>query len=88
MIKQTFKDHKGRPKVVLVAVPEDGKVNVSFSMCDYRYDKFNKHLGTQIAYNRAMKGTRKLYPKSVNDNLPQFIDRCKRYYKDKKVQVV
>lgn len=85
-IKEIFKDRKGRPKGVIIAVSDGDEVRIGHSMCDFRHDNFDKHLGTKIAYNRAIKGSKKEIPKTVKKVMPRFYGRCERYFKDKKLK--
>ena len=85
-IKTIFKDEEGRKRGIFLAVPfEDGTVRIGYSVCSVDLDNFNSHFGTQIARNRAFVGINKQPRDIVKNAYPYFLNRCRRYYKDKKV---
>lgn len=48
-------------------------------------DKFDKARGVDIAFSRSEKGSIACIPDSIAQDYVQFADRCKRYFKDKKI---
>lgn len=82
-IRKNNRDKKG----VLIAVKhDDNEVVIGWSLCS-SLDVFDKYFGQQIAYER---GCKRFYdechfediPPSINYQLDEFVDRCKRYFKD------
>ena len=72
---------------------EKDKVVVGFSLCHKKYDQFDKigfkkvpgH-GKHMAAIRAVRWNDAEYidiPPSIHDDLCKFVERCKKYYKDK-----
>lgn len=87
-ITQYVKDKRNQKVGLLFATCDDKKVKIGFSKCDTRYDEFDRDLAIEIAKNRAIKNSEILYhkyniPFLVDDLMVEFIDRCRRYYKDK-----
>lgn len=80
---QHLRENDGTPVATLVGVRRsDGNVYIGYSKCNTNYDTFNKKIGVMIAKGRARPdlNTRPL-PFIVEDRLPEFIDRCERYFK-------
>lgn len=83
--------HKKREKtgILLCEIMDSNfnKVVLGFSLCNYR-DEFDKNMGFNIAKERAYKWQNKnippKIPNSIKKQLLKFIERSKRYYKDKK----
>ena len=67
------------------------RVLVGWSKCKVNVDKFNVEIGKQIAEGRikARLDEREKHelPPSMEDQVKQFVDRCKVYFKTKKVEV-
>lgn len=85
-IKKIVKDRKGNPKGILLAVDMGDHVNIGFSSCKTKYDKFDKDFGTRLARTRAFKGSSKT-SYSIVEEMPKFRDRCRRYFKGKYVAI-
>jgi len=85
-IKNGNKIFTGGKKVgVMVALPIDDKiVRVSWAKCHKRLDKFSE-LGVNIAKDRAVKERYHLVPRSMEKKIRGFVERVKKYYKDKEV---
>lgn len=86
VLRKYIRDEKRRPIGLLIAYVDGNTVRIGFSKCNTKYDTFDKKLANHIALNRAMKGTRKTWddiPFEVRNEIPNFADRCKRYFKDK-----
>ena len=76
-IKQYVRDQHGHPRgLVLAAGPNE----IGWSLC-HKSDKFDKELGEYIAFNRALSGSRKPVPHSIQDDYERMKDRAKRYFK-------
>lgn len=91
-IFEYLKDNKNRKVGILFAENngEDKKVKIGYSKCHQKFDVFNKDIGFDIAKGRARKHSDLLFDKYqvpfiVQRKLPKFIDRCQRYFKDKKL---
>lgn len=89
-IWEYIRDKKNRKVGILYANSDEKNVRISFSKCHTMYDEFDPELGFKIARDRSVKtpeNVPKKYniPFSVQDKLPKFIDRCSRYFKDKKM---
>jgi len=80
---------------VLVGFEENGIIHVGWSKYnDIEEYPFDKEFGKAIAVNRAVAFEDKFkeigfpdpesIPYIVRKELPEFVDRCLRYYKDKK----
>lgn len=87
-IRQYLKDKNNKKVGIILATADDEKVKIGFSKCNTKHDKFDKNRAIDIARIRAENYSDKLYDKyyvpfMVNEVMPEFIDRCMRYYKDK-----
>jgi hypothetical protein len=79
-IVQYVRDKNRIPRGVLVAVKSPEGYNIGYSLCS-KYDRFEKRMALNIAIGRANFGDNSNMPYAISKSLPQFIDRCKRYYK-------
>jgi hypothetical protein len=87
--KATTKKGKRIKKGIMVAFPdaETGIVRFGFSLCCFRQkelpvDEFDLKFGTNLAVDRAMTDDRPLHiPTSMTKDFTNFVDRCKKYYK-------
>jgi hypothetical protein len=91
VLTQHIKDRKGLvATIVAVRLPDDN--NVYFGWSKYHRSKevkpFIKRKGRELAIKRAMKMRPYMVPHIVWDNLPSFVDRAKRYFKECKFQDV
>lgn len=76
------RDRKGNPRGYVVAVANDIAFNVGWSYVNTKAgDRFNKHLGIQIAENRAVIGTNKKIPHDVLPVLNRMVARGSKYFK-------
>lgn len=75
-------------KGMMIAMPiDDDKVRIGWSLCNFAMgDKFGD-LGVSIAIDRAANGSRLVPAASMIKPLEKFIDRARRYYKDRKVHI-
>lgn len=84
MIKQyiyTKRNGSNRKTGVLIGIKdESGDIVIGWSWCA-KDDIFNKELGDNIAYHRAIFGTNKCVPYKLVPHLQPFADRCMRYFK-------
>lgn len=92
-IRQYVKD-KNNQKVGLVLATLDpekqDEVKIGFSKCNTKHDKFDRNRAIEIARIRAKKYSDRIYEKYnvpflVEDVMPEFVERCRRYYKEKKL---
>jgi hypothetical protein len=79
-IVQYVRDKNRIPRGVLVAVKSPEGYNIGYSLCS-KYDRFEKRMALNIAIGRANFVDNSNMPYAISKSLPQFIDRCKRYYK-------
>ena len=79
-IVQYFRDKNRVPRGVIVAVKSPEGYNIGYSLCS-KYDRFEKRMAIKIAIGRANFGDNSSVPYAISKSMPQFIDRCKRYYK-------
>lgn len=87
---ETLREEKGLFKRIirgnrrvgsLVSVKTDDGFTIGFSLCR-KEDKFDKLRSFDIAYNRAIIGTNVDIPKSIRNEVYEFVNRCERYYKN------
>jgi len=85
MIKEFVKNKNGEKIGVLVATSiDDFEVGIGWSKVHTQLDKFNKERGEEIAIGRAIKAKDLIYiPLSFDKKMDDFIERCRKYYKDK-----
>jgi hypothetical protein len=77
--------HKNKiPYGVLVAVKAEDGCRIGYSLCN-KNDRFEKKMALKIAIGRAnfnyVFGKNADMPYAITKALPQFIERCGRYYK-------
>ncbi len=92
MVRQYIRDKKNQKVGLLVGLPDDKneKVLIGFSKCNTKHDKFDRELAIKIAEARAKKYSDQLInkyniPFKVMENLPDFMERCGKYFKDKEM---
>jgi hypothetical protein len=76
---------------VLVGFEENGVINIGWAKCRIDVEDFDKEFGKALAISRAITYTDKFNEAGAPDNvpyivekaLPEFVDRCLRYYQDK-----
>jgi hypothetical protein len=76
------------PVGILLAHTIDEKVFIGFSKCNTKYDKFKKDVGINIAVGKSVELKNKErvdIPYCIKDDLPKFINRCYKYYKDREM---
>ena len=82
-----LRNKKRVPFGVLVAVKNPDGYNIGYSLCS-KYDRFEKKMALKIALGRANYNSTTLnesisvLPYAVAKAVPEFIDRCKKYYKN------
>jgi len=79
------KNGRRQKKGVLIGgkLENEDLICVGFSSCSPR-DQFDRDFGNEVAIERALRfceRTPKKIPFSIQDKLPKFIHRCKRYFK-------
>lgn len=87
-IKQYLKDKNNHKIGMVLAKSVKNEVRIGFSKCNTVCDKFDRDRAVKIARVRAEKFSDQMYnkynvPSDVEKIMPEFIDRCKRFYKDK-----
>ena len=82
---QYVRNSKGKPLGVLVAVKSEDEFRVGYSLCCSR-DRFKKETGLHIAFGRAdvWSSIPEEIPRDILRLLPDFVARCKKYYKTSK----
>ena len=79
------------PVGVLAAVPSRAnpdQVVIGWSRCNNSAgDRFNKHIGVQIAYERSLKQSTAEVPMTMEAEYTEFYDRATRYFKDRAVVI-
>lgn len=85
--KELIKPIRAR-KGFMIALPiDDDKVRIGWSLCNFSMgDEFGE-LGESIAIERAVEGSRVPPAASMIKPLEKFINRAKRYYKDREIEV-
>ena len=79
--KKNGKPNTHRRRIGLVVAEKvDGIIRFGWSKCSSN-DKFNLDLAREIAYGRLITGTDSPLPASFKNFLPDFIMRCKKYYR-------
>jgi hypothetical protein len=81
-----LRDKKRVPYGVLVATKNDGGYNIGYSLCN-KYDRFEKKMALKIAlgradYNGSSIANGESLPYAVSKAMPDFLERCKKYYKN------
>jgi len=68
---------------IVIGVAQDHKINVGWSKCNVKEDKFTYATGSGMAYERAI-GLRNSPPAPlcIRTQLRRFGGRCVRYFKD------
>jgi len=93
--KHVFGKKKVGMLVAGVHPEEKNKVVVGYSLCHKKYDEFDKigfkrvpgH-GRAMAVTRAVRWNNAYYvnvPPSIHGDFFKFVERCKKYYKDKEL---
>jgi hypothetical protein len=85
--KEIIKPIRAR-KGVMVALPvDDERIRIGWSLCNFSMGDTFGDLGPNIAIERAETGSTVVPADSMIKPLEKFIERAKRYYKDRKVEV-
>ena len=75
------KVNRKRKRIGLVVAEKlDGVIHLGWSKCS-SHDKFDLERAREIAYGRLITGTNMALPASFKHFMPDFILRCKKYYK-------
>lgn len=82
-----IKDNRGQKVGVLVGLKdEDGQICVGWSKyaVTQEYEPFSREKGLKIARGRALctHDVNADLPFAVLEEIPYFLDRCERYFKD------
>ena len=84
-------NNKRHPVGVLAAAPSNANSNeviIGWSRCNQGAgDRFNKHEGVRIAYERSLTGSTRDVPESMSDAYVDFYQRAHRYFQDRNVVV-
>ena len=86
--KELQRKHVKKIGVFAAVKVSDNTVKVGWSKC-MKGDKFSPASGRDIAIQRAQGIYRGTYtvPQALSANLEDFLNRCKRYFKDATVEV-
>jgi hypothetical protein len=80
-IIQYVRNKKGQRIGAIVATKSESGFNVGYSLCNKK-DRFNKEMGLRIAFGRAeFEQISPEIPREIAKMLPEFIERCKKYYR-------
>jgi len=75
------KVNRKRKRIGLVVAEKlDGVIHLGWSKCS-SHDQFDLERAREIAYGRLITGTNSELPASFKHFMPDFILRCKKYYK-------
>lgn len=87
--KSKGKDNTSRKRVgyIVAAKDEDGIITFGWSKCS-QHDDFDLDLAREIAYGRLMTGSNATFPAAFKAFMPEFILRCKKYFRSDEVQPV
>ncbi|MAG26111.1 hypothetical protein CMI47_11080 [Candidatus Pacearchaeota archaeon] len=87
-ILEYVKNRKGqRVGVFVAAVQADGNVQIGWSKCHGTKDKWNRERGIEIASRRAKSGTNISIPEPLNGKIDDFVERARRYFKDRDIVI-
>lgn len=89
-IWEYVKDKKNNKVGILYATADQKKVKIGYSKYHPKFDEFKKDIGFDIAKGKALKFPEELFtrynvPFIVQKKFPKFIERCRRYFKDKEL---
>ena len=80
-----------QPVGVLAACPSRSRpdqVVIGWSRCNRTAgDRFDKHIGVQIAYDRSLKQSTAEVPMTMESEYTEFYARATRYFKDRAVVI-
>jgi hypothetical protein len=74
------RNRKGNPVGILVASKHKKSFKVGYSLC-CKKDRFSREMGLKIAFGRSEAGSDEAVPHIIRRALPEFAERCRRYYK-------
>ena len=80
-----IRNRKKVPYGVLVAVKNPEGYNIGYSLCS-KHDRFEKSMALRIAIGRANFSSQSILddqniPRDIIKAIPDFVNRCERYYK-------
>lgn len=86
LIEYVRKNNRDKKGVLIAVKHDDNTVVIGWSLC-CPLDKFDKYFGHEVAYERGCKRFYDDYhfedvPPSIMEQLDNFVDRCKKYFKD------
>lgn len=81
-IVELIRDKRRQVRGMFVAIREDNEVSIGWSLCKKKSDVFNKDRAFNIAFGRAVLGSRIEVPHSIRADLLRFYDRASRYFKN------
>jgi actin-like ATPase involved in cell morphogenesis len=80
-IIQYVRNRKGLRIGAIVATKSENGFNIGYSLCNKK-DRFNKEMALKIAFGRAeFELVSPEIPRDISKMLPEFIERCKKYYR-------
>ena len=82
IIYQRTRDRKNNPNGVVIAMKlKNGRgVKFGWSLCKTKLDKFNINEGVRLATQRAIKGSVKPVPHSIQNDYAEIITRGVKYF--------
>jgi hypothetical protein len=94
-ISKWVKDKKGNRKGLFVAYNDvNGNVCIGYSFCNLKHDKFDVIKANNLAYDRchwfmnaSVDSVMGGVPYEHINDFVNFIERCKKYYRDKSMPV-
>lgn len=84
--KSKGKDNTTRKRVgyVVAAKDDNNVIEIGWSKCS-QHDNFDLDLAREIAYGRLMTGSNATFPAAFKAFMPEFILRCKKYFRSDEV---
>lgn len=84
--KPKGKDNTTRKRVgyVVAAKDDNGVIEIGWSKCS-QHDNFDLELAREIAYGRLMAGSNAMFPAAFKAFMPEFVLRCKKYFRSNEV---
>ncbi len=84
------KNHRRGVMIAFVSPDDPDQVLIGWSLCHRKLDRFNVNIGIDVAIGRALTWSfltdrNKYIPASMYNSFMKFVDRMKRYFKDKEV---
>ncbi len=83
MLKEYVRKKDQKVGMLLALALDDEIVRIGWSKLNTKFDKFDKEIAFALAFTRALNGTMKFVPRSMENQYVNFVERASRYYKDK-----